>query len=92
MWQLNRQHLTAWRRSGARAPTRGISASAPAIATRCFCPPLSVATGRSAKSSRPTRASESATTACTMAGDRRYLRANQAVLSIKRARNSLLTS
>ena len=53
--------------------TRGHSASAPAIATRCFCPPLRLEVGRSANSRSPTCCSACCTAACTAAGARLYL-------------------
>mmetsp|Transcript_552 Transcript_552/g.1294 ORF Transcript_552/g.1294 Transcript_552/m.1294 type:complete len:224 (-) Transcript_552:196-867(-) len=58
--------------SSSSSSTRGFSTSAPAMATRCFCPPLSVDTWRCSISSPPrfTASSARVTRPCTSASDR----------------------
>ena len=52
---------------------RGCIAKAPAIATRCFCPPDSVATSLRSMPESPTRSRAQATRSCTAsAGSPRF--------------------
>ncbi len=67
------KHSVSCRSPFIRARTLGICASAPAIAQRCRCPPLSVCVGRCATSARPTAASAAATCARAASAGRAYL-------------------